>query len=133
MATQTQFENGQKVSVLLNLEHGLPGERRPHAATFLGYHTSDKEWADVELEKDHAGSDLRHEHEQHKRRHLSVPVSAIRALLALFALLGLASASPAQFIGYTSPQTVDQTLASNLACTGGVQNFTITNLGQTQH
>lgn len=39
----------------------------------------------------------------------------------------------AQFIGYTSPQTVQQTLATTLACTGSAQTFAISNLGQTQH
>jgi len=39
----------------------------------------------------------------------------------------------AQFIGYVSPQTVQQTLATNLACTGANQFFPISNLGQTQH
>lgn len=39
----------------------------------------------------------------------------------------------AQFIGYTSPQTVQQTLATNVACTGINQAFATTNLGQNQH
>ena len=39
----------------------------------------------------------------------------------------------AQFIGYTSPQTVQQTLATNTSCTGSAQIFPINNLGQVQH
>src|SRR5579885_3413760 len=40
----------------------------------------------------------------------------------------------AQFIGYTSPQTVQQTLTSGTACTPGVvQTFLVPNLGQTEH
>lgn len=39
----------------------------------------------------------------------------------------------AQFLGYVSPQTVVQTLASNVSCTGSAQNFVTANLGQTQH
>jgi len=50
------------------------------------------------------------------------------ALLILFSSPGFA-----QFIGYVSPQTVQQTLASGVACTGTQQVFPISNLGQTQH
>ena len=39
----------------------------------------------------------------------------------------------AQFIGFTSPQTVTQLLATALPCTGSQQIFPIQNLGQTQH
>src|SRR5215469_222233 len=39
----------------------------------------------------------------------------------------------AQFIGYTSPQTVQQTLATSVACSGINQKFVVTNLGQNQH
>lgn len=39
----------------------------------------------------------------------------------------------AQFIGYVSPQTVEQTLATATACTGAPQRFAVRNLGQTQH
>jgi len=39
----------------------------------------------------------------------------------------------AQFIGYTSPQTVTQTLFNNTNCTGVAQTAVVTNLGQTQH
>lgn len=62
-------------------------------------------------------------------------------LLAL-ALCGYAIHPPqarAQFLGYTSPQTTQVTLANGLACTGGPQTFTtgttpgFDNLGQTQH
>lgn len=52
----------------------------------------------------------------------------------LLALLVLAAwPARAQFIGYTTPQTVQQSLATNLACTGAAQTFTVQNLGQTQH
>jgi hypothetical protein len=39
----------------------------------------------------------------------------------------------AQFIGYVAPQTESQILATNVACTGALQNFSITNLGQSSH
>lgn len=57
------------------------------------------------------------------------------SLLAI-ALCGCAIRPPAaraQFIGFTSPQTVQQTLATNTACTGAAQTFQVANLGQTQH
>jgi len=54
------------------------------------------------------------------------------ALLSLAALCFPASLR-AQFIGYTSPQTVQTTVANNVACTGTVQIFNTPNLGQTQH
>lgn len=56
-------------------------------------------------------------------------------LLAV-ALCGCAlcpSPARAQFIGFTSPQTVQQLLANQVACTGAAQDFTISNLGQTEH
>ncbi len=61
-----------------------------------------------------------------------------RTILALLAVALCASAihptkARAQFIGYTSPQSVQQTLATLVACTGSLQNFTVANLGQTQH
>jgi hypothetical protein len=51
----------------------------------------------------------------------------------LWLVAALTSCAPAQFIGYSSPQTVQQTLATSLACTGSAQTFTVNNLGQTQH
>jgi hypothetical protein len=53
-------------------------------------------------------------------------------------MIGFVACAPppkalAQFIGYTSPQTEQQTLATNLLCTGAAQTFAIQNLGQTQH
>lgn len=58
----------------------------------------------------------------------------LKKLLAAIAfVLVLPALSRAQFIGYTTPQTVTQTLASNLACTGIAQTFTVENLGQNQH
>lgn len=53
-------------------------------------------------------------------------------LLFAVAMCG-ASSVRAQFLGYTSPQTVQQNLATNLPCTGLAQNFPVSNLGQTQH
>lgn len=56
-------------------------------------------------------------------------------LAAVLALVGCVAPrrSAAQFIGYTSPQGVQQVLASNVACTGALQSFPITNIGQTTH
>jgi hypothetical protein len=39
----------------------------------------------------------------------------------------------AQFIGYTAPQTNQQTLANTVACTGSAQNFNVNNFGQIFH
>lgn len=55
------------------------------------------------------------------------------ALIASCSLFFCAIPAKAQFIGYTSPQTVQQTLATNLACTGSTQTFVVANLGQSQH
>jgi hypothetical protein len=38
-----------------------------------------------------------------------------------------------QFIGFVSLQTTQQTLATNAVCTGGIQQFPVSNLGQTHH
>lgn len=56
-------------------------------------------------------------------------------LIAVMSIVGWVSPTlcRAQFIGYTSPQTEQQTLATNLACTGSPQIFPVKNLGQTQH
>jgi hypothetical protein len=56
-----------------------------------------------------------------------------KTLAVLIASIALTLTAQAQFIGYVSPQTVQQTLASNLACTGAQQTFFPSNLGQTQH
>ena len=56
-----------------------------------------------------------------------------RYLYASMLVLALAAGAHAQFIGYVSPQTEQQTLATNVACTGSAQTFAIKNLGQTQH
>src|SRR6266542_620813 len=50
-------------------------------------------------------------------------------LLVLLSVGGMISPARAQFIGYTSPQT----LATSIACTGSTQTYPINNLGQTQH
>jgi hypothetical protein len=62
-------------------------------------------------------------------------VKRFLGLLALLALCGCVAPHKvqAQFIGYTSPQTTQQTLATNVACTGAAQTYTVNNLGQTQH
>lgn len=59
---------------------------------------------------------------------VALQVTAI-ALLVTFS----PAAARAQFIGFTSPQTVQQTLATNVACTGAAQTFDPMNLGQNQH
>ena len=62
-----------------------------------------------------------------------------QCFFALCTLAGLVSPARAQFIGYVSPQTVQQTLTSSgnavvpQACSGTPQLFPINNLGQTQH
>lgn len=56
-----------------------------------------------------------------------------KILLPLFAAVFFAIPARAQFIGYVSPQTVQQSLASNVACSGAPQVFSAINLGQTQH
>jgi hypothetical protein len=50
-------------------------------------------------------------------------------------IAGLASPELArgQYIGAISMQTVSQTLANNIACTGSAQVFVVSNLGQTSH
>lgn len=55
--------------------------------------------------------------------------------LAVLALAGCVAPrrAQAQFIGYVSPQTVQQSLATNATCTGSAQTFAISNIGQTQH
>ena len=53
-------------------------------------------------------------------------------ILAGFSLL-LPVAAEAQFIGYESPQSVQQTLATAVGCTGSAQQFKVQNLGQTHH
>jgi hypothetical protein len=57
----------------------------------------------------------------------------LNILISVVALLGC-SARPARAqVTYTSPQTIQQTLATNTGCTGSAQNFPVQNLGQTQH
>jgi hypothetical protein len=49
-------------------------------------------------------------------------------------LLGLFAVLPARAdVQYTIPQTVQQTLANTVACTGSLQSYAVNNLGQTQH
>lgn len=117
-----EFKKGQGVTVLLDKEHSTEGESVDHKAKFIGYHL-DRQWADVELEAEHAGGTKR----------LSVPVSILKAALVLLATLLCTVPARAQFIGYTSPQTFQQILATNVACTGVNQFFPVNNLGQTQH
>ena len=54
-------------------------------------------------------------------------------LLAAIAALFFMAPAGAQFIGYTTPQTVSGNLATSVACTGSAQTFTFPNFGQTQH
>lgn len=126
-----EFKNGQQVAVVLSEKHQLSENTVEHKAKFLGYHL-DHQWADVELETEHDGGTKR----------LSVPVSVLKAGLVFFALIGVALPSRAQSPTYTTPQTVQITLANSLACTGATQTFvtgqsfggkTFSNLGQTQH
>jgi hypothetical protein len=88
-----KLKAGQKITVRLTDDHQLEGDHIDHAAQFLRMH-ADGEWADVELQKEHAGG----------VRRLSVPLSQIVAAVLL--LLALATPGRAQFVGYTSPQTV---------------------------
>lgn len=65
-------------------------------------------------------------------------MNLVKRFLGLLGLLALAGCvqphrAAGQFIGYTSPQTTQQTLATNVACTGVSQIFPVNNLGQTQH
>lgn len=55
-----------------------------------------------------------------------------KILLGLATILLAASSARAQFIGFTSPQTEQQTLAAAVNC-GGTQHYAVINLGQTQH
>src|SRR5260370_28156159 len=55
-----------------------------------------------------------------------------RFVLLLSLLAALASPSRAQFIGYTSPQTISATIANNIACTPTI-SVIVPNLGQTIH
>lgn len=58
-------------------------------------------------------------------------------MASLFFLLFLLSLFPAtakaQFLGYVAPQTNQQTLATNVTCTGSQQNFVVANFGQISH
>lgn len=54
-----------------------------------------------------------------------------KLFLIIVAMLG--SVAHAQSPTYVLPQTVQQTLANNIVCTGSAQTFAITNLGQTKH
>lgn len=55
-------------------------------------------------------------------------VLAVVSLAVLFS-----TEARAQFIGYTSPQGIQQQLATNVNCTGAQQLFTLQNLGQSEH
>lgn len=58
---------------------------------------------------------------------------SLYSLAALLLMAAAAQRSTAQFIGFTSPQTTSQTLASNVNCQTTKQFFPVQNLGQTQH
>jgi len=68
---------GELVTLYLSEKHEIarPGNGIKHKATFLHYH-ADREWCDVELAKEHAGSALAAKSQE---RVLSVPVSCITA------------------------------------------------------
>jgi len=57
----------------------------------------------------------------------------LKSLRTLAIVLALTTGAAAQFQGYFSPQTTQQTLATATACTGAAQTYAISNLGQTQH
>lgn len=61
----------------------------------------------------------------------------LRFAITVLTILAAVGCTPrparAQFIGFTSPQSVQQILATATACTGSAQNFNVSNLGQTQH
>lgn len=128
------FKKGERVKVLLDETHNLvhdpaslftDAEEKGHDAVFVSEHL-DGQWADVDLEKEHAGG----------TRRLSVPLSMISktAALLLFALLSLCPReTQAQFVGFTGLQTVSSPLATNVTCTGGQQSFSPSNLGQISH
>lgn len=126
------FKKGQEVVALMGENHLIDTDDVvEHKAQFLSYHPGGA-WADIELEKEHAGGTKR----------LSVPVSILKAVLILFAVL-LADPTRAQDIGEVGLRNVSATLASSLACTGAAQVFSTTsatlnaagfrNLGQLQH
>ena len=115
-----EFKKGQKVLALLDEKHSTDsGVSVDHKAKFLRYHL-DRQWADVELEAQHAGGS----------KLLSVPVSLLMKALILCIVLCSAFPVRAQFIGYTSPQTVTQTAFTNQA---GAATFSVQNLGQNMH
>jgi hypothetical protein len=62
---------------------------------------------------------------------------AFGRLLFVLALLLITGCAPrrahAQFIGYTSPQTVQQKFGTSVLCTGSPQTFVVNNLGQISH
>jgi len=58
---------------------------------------------------------------------------ALKRILGFVLALGLVGCAHGQFLGYVSLQTTQQTLATNVACTGSAQTFPVQNLGQTQH
>lgn len=123
------FKPGQDVKVFLTEKHTLHAdeitdEHNAHAAKFVAYHLTNADWADVDLEEDHAGG----------MKRLSVPVSVLRAVALILAAIFLAGGQArAQFIGFTGLQTVSALLANNATCTGSAQNFPVQNLGQISH
>lgn len=114
-----EFKKGQEVIALLDKEHSTEGDSADHKGKFVAYHL-DRHWADVELEAEHAGKTTR----------LSVPVAILKAALVLLAVLCSALPVRAQFIGYTSPQTVTQTA---LTAANSPTTFSVSNLGQNMH
>jgi hypothetical protein len=62
----SNFKRGDKVTVNLTAKHELEGDLQPHAATFVRQ-LPGQDWAEVELEQEHAGG----------TKKLSVPLEAI--------------------------------------------------------
>src|SRR5882724_2495566 len=133
-----RFKSGDPVKVMLSKKHTLAAddEMVEHAAKFVRYLPD--EWAEVELDSHHSIDAGR------KVFTLSVPISQlVAAVLLLFLFVAPANA---QFLGYTSPQTVNakvfsgQTTAAvtpssfvnNCAPTNGAP-CSIPNIGQSIH
>lgn len=130
-----RFKKGDALKVQLSAKHTLNGDLVEHPAKFVRYLPED--WAEVELDAHHSIDGGR------KVLTLSVPLAQLVAALLLLFLF--ATPSRAQFLGYTSPQTVNQQVfgAQTASATSPVftQNCTpspgnpcgIPNIGQSIH
>jgi len=70
---------GTPVIVGLSESHTLHGDIVPHVAKFLSLHVS-RDWADVDLEEPHAGSELAESRESETPNRLAVPIDCIREM-----------------------------------------------------